>query len=122
MEFIVVVLIISYALYVYADRVFLRQRWQLTNDQSFDWKNIAVSAGWTVDELQRTEFPDVATITLIKTLNCSAMGPAQITMTIHGRKIKTLFRNWKGRMIEQQLNDITFSSITDWEKSTIKKY
>ena len=122
MEFIVIVLIVSYALYVYADRVFLRQRWQLTNDQSFDWKNIAVSAGWTIDELQRTEFPDVATITLIKTLNCSAMGPAQVTMTIHGRKIKILFRNWKGRMIEQQLNDITFSSITDWEKSTIKKY
>ena len=122
MEFIVVVLIVSYALYVYADRVYLRQRWQLTNDQSFDWKAIAVSAGWIVNELQRTEFPDVAVISLIKTINCNAMGPTQVTMTINGRKIKILFRNWNGRMIEQQINDITFTSITEWEKNTIKKY
>ena len=122
MEFIVVVLIVSYALYVYADRVYLRQRWQLTNDQSFDWKSIAVSAGWIVNELQRTEFPDIAVIPLIKTINCDAMGPTQVTMTINGRKIKILFRNWNGRMIEQQINDITFTSITEWEKNTIKKY
>ena len=122
MEFIVVVLIVSYALYVYADRVYLRQSWQLTNDQSFDWKGIAVSAGWTVNELQRTEFPNVAVISLIKTINCNTMGPTQVTMTINGRKIKSLFRNWKGRVIEQQINDITFTSITEWEKNTIKKY
>jgi|TARA_B100001093_G_C26619328_1_gene923845 hypothetical protein len=121
-EFIVIVLVVSYALYVYADRVYLRQRWQLANDQCFDWMNIVVSAGWTIDQLQRTEFPDVASITLIKTLDCSRMGRAKMTMTLNGRKIKIMFRNWNGRVIEQQLNDITFSSITEWEKATISKY
>ena len=122
LTFVVVVLIVSYVLYVWMNRSYLQKRWQLVNDRSFDWKNICVSAGWTVDEIKRTEFPDVATIIVIKTLNCSRMGPCKVKMTIEGGKIKILFRNWKGHIVEQILNGLTYSSLQDWEKDVRKRY
>ena len=122
LTFVVIVLLVSYVLYVWINRGYLQNRWQLINDRSFDWKNICISAGWTVEQIKRTEFPDIATIVVIKTLNCSRMGPCPIRMTIEGGKIKILFRNWKGQVIEQYLNDITFSSLKDWEDDVMKRY
>ena len=122
LTFVFVVLVVSYVVYAWINRGYLQKQWQLVNDKSFDWKNICVSAGWTVDEIKRTEFPDVAIIIVIKTLNCSRMGPCKVKMTIEGGKIKILFRNWKGHIVEQILNGLTYSSLQDWEKDVRKRY
>ena len=122
LTFVFVVLVVSYVVYAWINRGYLQKRWQLVNDKSFDWKNICVSAGWTVDEIKRTEFPEIATITIIKTLNCSRMGPCKVKMTIQGGKIKILSRNWKGHIVEQILNGLTHSSLQDWENDVRKRY